>query len=172
VVIRIDEDKSKLALWLGGCQNYQLSSDEAAFRRLLDSAIQDYNEKLKSNVLLMNSRNQLRELGFGKYMEDEWQMLIQYDKVNKEMQTQIEDLKQVAERLRAPQDYTAIMQRLQRDNDWLKERVENLENELVQQRERSHSIISELTTHLSDQRKLLEKLRQSEGQSKKGFWRR
>jgi hypothetical protein len=64
------------------------------------------------------------------------------------------------------------MQRLQKDNDWLKERVENLENELTQQRERSHAIISELTNHLSDQRKLLEKLRQTEGQNRKGFWGR
>ena len=172
VVIRIDEDKSKLALWLNGCQDYEISSDEAAFRRLLNSAIQDYNEKLKSNALLMNSRNQLRELGFGKYMENEWQLLIDHDKKNKDMQRQIEDLQQVTERLRMPQDYATIIQRLQSDNDWLKERVVNLEKELTQQRERAHSIISELTTQLSDQRKLLESLRQSEERVRKSFWRR
>lgn len=172
VAIRIAEDRSKLALWLGGCQKYKISSDEAAFRRPLNSAVQDYNEKLKSNALLMNSRNQLRELGFGKYMEDDWRLLIDYDKKNKDLHGQIEDLQQVAERLRAPQDYTAIMQRLQGDNDWLKERVENLEKELAQQRERAHSIISELTTQLSEQRKLLEKLRPSEELSRKSRWRR
>jgi Fe-S-cluster containining protein len=172
VAIRIDEDKSKLALWLGGCQNYEISSDEAAFRRLLNSAIQDYNDRLKSNVLLMNSRNQLRELGFGKYMEDECRLLTDYNKKNKDMQKQIEDLQQVVERLRAPQDYTAIMQRLQNDNDWLKERVVNLERELAEQRERAHSIISELTTQLSEQRKLLENLRQNEERGGKGFWKR
>ncbi len=43
------------------------------------------------------------------------------------MQTQVQDLQQTIERLRAPQDYMAIMQRLQSDNDWLKNRIENLE---------------------------------------------
>jgi Fe-S-cluster containining protein len=173
VAIRIDEDKSRLALWLGGCQDHKISSDEAAFRKLLNSAIQDYNERLKSNALLMNSRNQLRELGFGEYMENEWQLLMDYNKKNKDMQTQMEDLQQVVERLRAPQDYTNIMQRLQNDNDWLKERVVNLESELTQQRGRAHSIISELTTQLSEQRKLLESLHsEHEERSKKGFWKR
>jgi Fe-S-cluster containining protein len=172
VAVRIDEDRSKLALWLGGCQNYKISSDEAAFRRLLDSAIQDYNEKLSANALLMNRRNHLRELGFGNYMEDEWQLLIDYNKKNSDMNMQIQDLQQVVERLRAPQDYTAIIQRFQGDNDWLKDRVVNLEKELAQQRERAHSIISELTTQLSDQRKLIESLRQSDKQVRKGLWRK
>jgi Fe-S-cluster containining protein len=169
VVIRIDEERNRVARWLGGCQIYKVLSDKAAFHRLLDSAIQDYNEKLMSNALLMYSRNQLRDIGLGKYLEDEWQILIDYNKQNKEMQKQIEDLQQVAERLRAPQDYTAIMQRLQSDNDWLKERVENLEKEMAQQRERAHTIISELTTQLSEQRKLMEGLRQSDQQNRRGF---
>jgi Fe-S-cluster containining protein/uncharacterized coiled-coil protein SlyX len=172
MAIRIDEDKSKLAVWLGGCQDYEVSSDESAFRRLLNSAIQDYNEKLKSNALLMHSRNQLRELGFGKYMENEWPLLIDYDKKNKDMQRQIDDLQKVVERLKAPQDYTAIIQRLQGDNDWLKDRVVNLEKELAQQRGRAHSIISELTAQISDHRKLLESMRQSEEHTRKRFWRR
>lgn len=171
VAIRIDEDRNRLALWLGGCKKYNISSDKTAFQSLLDSAIQDYNEKLMSNALLMYSRNQLRDIGFGKYLEDDWQLLIGYDKKNKGMQKQIEDLQQVAERLRAPQDYTAIMQRLQNDNDWLKERVENLEGEMTQQRERAHSIISELTTQLSEQRKLMESFRQDAENGKKRFWK-
>lgn len=172
VVVRIAEDRSRLALWLGGCQKYEISPDKAAFHRLLDSAIQDYNEKLTSNALLMYSRSQLRDMGLGKYLEDDWQLLIDYDKKNKEMQKQVEDLQQVTERLRAPQDYKAITQRLQNDNDWLKERVENLEKELAQQRERAHSIISELTTQLSEHRKLMENLRQVDEQGKKSFWKR
>ena len=172
VVVRIAEDRSRLALWLGGCQKYRISPDKAAFHRLLDSAIQDYNEKLTSNALLMYSRSQLRDMGLGKYLEDDWQLLIDYDKKNKEMQKQVEDLQQVTERLRAPQDYKAITQRLQNDNDWLKERVENLEKELAQQRERAHSIISELTTQLSEHRKLMENLRQVDEQGKKSFWKR
>ncbi len=172
LAIRIDEDRNRLAIWLGGCQKYEISSDEAPFRRLMDSAIQDYNEKLISNALLMYSRSKLRDLGFGKYLEDEWQLLVDYNKRNKEMQSQIQDLQQVVERLKAPQDYTAIMQRLQNDNDWLKQRVENLEKEMAQQRERAHSIISELTTQLSEHRKLMESLRQNQEAGKKGFWKR
>ncbi len=172
VVIRIDEDKNRLARWLGGCQKCKISSDKAPFQRLLDSAIQDYNEKLTSNALLMYSRSQLRDMGLGKYLEDEWHLLTEYNTKNKDMQKQIEDLQQVAERLRAPQDYTTIMQRLENDNDWLKERVENLEIEVIQQRERAHSIISELTKQLSEQRKLMENLRQSDDQGKKGRWKR
>ena len=172
MAIRIDEDNSKLAVWLGGCQNYEVSSDESTFRKLLNSAIQDYNEKLKSNALLMHSRNQLRELRFGEYMENEWPLLIDYDKKNKDMQRQIEDLKKVVERLKAPQDYATIIQRLQSDNDWLKDRVVNLEKEFAQQRERAHSIISELTAQLSEHRKVLESMHQSEKHSKKHFWRK
>jgi len=172
VAIRLDEDKNKLALWMGGCKNYEISPDKAAFQLLLDSAIKDYNEKLKSNAVLMHLRHELREIGLGKYMEDEWSMLLDYSKKNREMQRQVADLEQVAERLRAPQDYTAIMQRLQNDNDWLKERVVNLEQELSEQRERAHSIISELTTQLSEQRKLMENIRQSEEGGKRGLWRK
>lgn len=172
VAIRIDEDRNKLALWLGGCQNFDISSDKDSFQRLVDSAIQDYNEKLSANALLMSHRNQLRDFGFGKYMEDEWQILTEYNRQNKDMQLQIQDLQKVIERLRAPQDYTSIIQRLQGDNDWLKERILNLEKELSIQRERAHSIISELTLQLSDQRKLLESLRQGDVQNRKSFWRR
>jgi len=172
VAVRIAEDKSKVAIWMGGCQNYEISSDETAFRRLLNSAVQDYNEKLKANALLMNQRSKLRDLGFGIYLEDDWQIMLEYSKNNKDMQKQIVDLQQVTERLRAPQDYKAILQRVQDDNDWLKGRVENLEQEMTQQRERAHSIISELTTQLSEQRKLMENLRQSEQQVKRSFWKK
>jgi len=174
VAVRIDEDRNRLALWLGGCQNYEISTDEAAFRRLLSSAIQDYNEKVTANALLMHSRNKLRECGFGKYMEDEWQILIDRHKKGKEMQKQISDLQQVVDRLRAPQDYTSIIQRLQSENDWLKERMVALENEMAQQRERAHSIISDLTRQLSSEHsKLVESfLRQNGKQEKRHFWKR
>ena len=172
VAIRFDGDKNKLAIWMGGCKNYEISPDKSAFQKLLESAVKDYNEKLKSNALLMHSRNELREIGLGKYMEDEWALLTEYDKKNKVMQQQITDLEHVAERLRAPQDYTNIMQRLQSDNDWLKERVVNLEKELSEQRERAHTVISELTTQLSDQRKLMESIRQSEESGKRSRWRK
>ncbi len=172
VVVRINKDGDRLAIWLGGCQKYKILSDKAAFQSLLDSAIQDYNEKLTSNALLMYSRSQLRDMVLGEYLEDEWHLLTEYNTKNKEMQKQIEDLHQVTERLRAPQDYTNIMQRLEDNNDWLKERVENLEIEVIQQRERAHSIITELTKQLSEQRKLMEDLRQSDEQGKGSRWKR
>lgn len=172
LAIRVDENKNKVAIWMGGCRNYNISTDEQAFRRLLDSAVQDYNEKLMANAVLMNYRTQLRELGFGKYMEDDWQILIQYNKKNKEYETQIKDMQKTIERLRAPQDYTNIMQRLQSDNDWLKEQIVNLEREMSQQREKAHSIISELTTQLSEQRKFMESIQKKEEPVKKGFWKR
>ncbi len=108
----------------------------------------------------------------GEYLEDEWHLLTEYNTKNKDMQKQIDDLQQVTERLRAPQDYTNIMQRLENDNDWLKERVENLEIEVIQQRERAHSIITELTKQLSEQRQLMENLRQGDEEGKKSFWKR
>ena len=172
VAIRIGKDNSKLAVWLGGCRNYEISSDEAAFRRLLNSAVQDYNEKLKSNALLMHFRSQLRDHGFGEYMDDEWGLLTEYNEKNKGMRRQIEDLQSVVDRLRMPQDHVAIAQRAQTDNDWLKERVVNLERELAQQQERAHSIISELTKQLSEHRRLLENLQQSEERNRKAFWKR
>lgn len=172
LAIRIDEDRNRLGLWLGGCKKYKILSDGPAFQKLLDSAIQDYNEKLLSNAILMYSRNQLREIGFGKYLEDDWQRLINFGKKSAEMQKEIEELHQVTERLKAPQDYTAIMQRMEKDNDWLKERVENLEKELTQQHDRAHTIISELTTQLSEQRKLMESIRQGDEQDKRGRWKK
>jgi Fe-S-cluster containining protein len=170
VGIRAAEDKSKVAIWMAGCKHRQLSSDKNAFQNLLSSAVQDYNEKLQANALLMNSRNQLRDIGFGKYMEDDWQMIIDYDKDNKQMLTQISDLEKTVERLRLPQDHVAAIQRMQSDNEWLKDRIVNLENELAQQRERAHNIISELTLQLSEQRKLIDSIQKAETRVKKGFW--
>ena len=76
-----------------------------------------------------------------------------------------------------PQDFNTVIQRLQSDNDWLKERMVNLEKEIKQQSERSHSIISEQTTQISSEyRKLIETIlqmqNQPQSQEKKGFWRK
>ena len=177
IAIRIDENRRKVAFWMGGCKNYDLSDNEPAFRSLFLSAVQDYNEKVTSNSLLMYSRNRLRDLGFGKYMEDEWKTLLDYNKKNKELEKKINDLEQVVERLRMPQDYSAIIQRIQTENDWLKERMVNLEKEMIQQSERAHSVITDLTTQVSSEyRKLLESMIQIQGQvqnrESKGFWRR
>ncbi|HGJ67151.1 TPA: hypothetical protein ENS27_17460 [bacterium] len=173
--IRLDENRNKLALWMGGCKNFTISNNEEAFRKLFLSAVQDYNEKVTANSLLMYSRNRLRDLGYGKYMEDDWEIMIEYDKRNKELQKQVNDLKESVDRLRMPQDYASTIQRLQADNEWLKERLVNLEKEMLLQSERSHSVISDLTTQISSEyRKLLENIVQLQSQNRenKGFWRK
>jgi hypothetical protein len=76
-----------------------------------------------------------------------------------------------------PQDYNAIIQRIQSENDWLKERLVNLEKEMIQQSERAHSVITDLTTQVSSEyRKLLESMIQIQGQMQnresKGFWKK
>ena len=156
-------------LGAGAGDKVVLTSDGYGLRTILNNAVQDYNEKLKSNALLMNRREELREFGFGRYMESEMQILIDYDKKNKDMQKQIADMQLALDRLRSPQDHSTAIQRLQSDNDWLKERMVSLEKESATQIERAHSIISELTTQLSDQRKLLESFRPTEEQGRKRF---
>ncbi len=175
VAIRLDENRNKIAIWMGGCKKYKISDDAEAFQRLFLSAVQDYNEKVTGNSLLMYSRNRLRELNYGKYMEDDWDIMIDYDKRNKELHKEVNDLKETVDRLRMPQDYNATVQRLQDDNEWLKERLINLEKEMIQQSERSHSVISDLTTQISSEyRKLLENIVQLQTQNRenKSFWRK
>lgn len=175
LAVRLDENKRKVAIWMGGCKSYDICDNEPAFRKLFLSAIQDYNEKVTSNSLLMYSRHKLREIGLGKYLEDEWKILIEYDRKNKELTKKIKDLELVVERFRMPQDYGTIIQRLQADNDWLKERMVNLEKEMKQQSERAHSIIAELAGQMSSEyRKLIETILQTKEQSqeRKSFWRR
>lgn len=175
VAVRLDENRRKLAIWMGGCKKYKISDDTEAFQRLLLSSVQDYNEKVTANSLLMYSRNRLREKGYGKYMEDDWKILIDYNKRNKELQKKVNDLQEIVDRLRIPQDYNSTIQRLQTDNDWLKERLVNIEKEMIQQSERAHSVISDLTTQVSSEyRKLLESILQLQSQSheNKGLWRK
>jgi Fe-S-cluster containining protein len=177
IAVRVDENKRKVAFWMGGCKNYDLCDNEPAFRRLFLSAIQDYNEKVTSNSLLMYSRNRIRDIGLGKYMEDDWKILLDHNKKNKELEKKIDDLEKVVERLRMPQDYNVIIQRIQSENDWLKERLVSLEKEMISQSERAHTVISELTTQVSSEyRKLLESMVQMQGQiqnrESKGFWKR
>ena len=171
VVIRIDKDRNRFALWLGGCKDFDISTDKEAFDRLLDSAIHDYNEKIKSNVLLLNRRSELRELGFGKYLEDELSILTDYKNENQEMRAQIQDMEKTLERLKQSREHGESIQRLHDDNDWLKERVVNLEKELSEQRQKAHLIITELTAQLSEQRKLMEHIREGTEGKKKGLWR-
>lgn len=173
VAIRIDEDRNKLAIWMKGCQNYNITEDKEAFQRLLKSAVQDYNEKIISNSLLMYARHKLREAQFGRYMEDEWKILIEYNKKNRELEQKVKDLQETVERFRAPQDSKTLIDRLVSENEWLKERILSLEREIKEQSERAHSIIAELTNKVSsDYRKLLETFIESERKTSRGFWRR
>jgi hypothetical protein len=66
-----DEDGGWLLFWSDSCQSYEIPSDEAASWRLLGKSIQHYNEKLKAVILLAKAREQLVDLGFGKYLGSE-----------------------------------------------------------------------------------------------------
>jgi Fe-S-cluster containining protein len=100
--VKLVEDGKREVLWglSVECRNYEISSDETEFRSLLGSAIQDYNERLKTQALLKNRRNQLRDIGFGKYMEDEWILLAYYYRKYRDMQKQVEELQQRLEQLK------------------------------------------------------------------------
>lgn len=175
IAVRIDEHKNRVGIWMDGCRNFDIKPDKDAFQWLLENAVQDYNEKLKSNALLMHSRQKLRDIGFGRFMEDEMNNLVHYSKKSRELEKQVTDLEKVVERLRIPQDQNAIIERLSNENEWLKERIVSLEKEIEQQRERSHSIISDFTKQFTtEHKKMLESIIQSktEERNKKSFWRR
>ena len=61
----------------------------------LESLISGMNLRdVETQALLKNRRNQLRDFGFGKYMEDEWILLAYYYRKYKDMQKQVEELQQ------------------------------------------------------------------------------
>ncbi len=64
-----DENGDTTIQWFG--DQCKMVSDENLFWRLVDDAIQNWNEGVKTQILLLNARDQLRELGFGKYLGDE-----------------------------------------------------------------------------------------------------
>jgi len=67
--LTIDGDSKTASLhWSNGCHNYETSPDDTPFRELLDAAIENWNEGLKNHILLINHRDQLMDLGFGKYV--------------------------------------------------------------------------------------------------------
>ena len=71
-----DEDENISLQWFGDQCN--ISSDENSFWKLVDNAILNWNEGVKNQMLLMYARDQLREMGFGKYLGDERRYII-YD---------------------------------------------------------------------------------------------
>ena len=54
--------------WFG--RHCKIRSDEASFWKLVGNAVQNWNEGVKTQTLLMNAQDQLRKLGFGKYLGD------------------------------------------------------------------------------------------------------
>jgi Fe-S-cluster containining protein len=54
--------------WFGDQCN--ITSDESIFWKLVDNAILNWNEGVKNQLLLMNAQDQLRDMGFGKYLGD------------------------------------------------------------------------------------------------------
>ena len=64
-----NEYESPSLQWFG--DQCKIVSDENSFWRLVDNAVLNWNEGVKNQLLLMNARDELRELGFGKYLGDE-----------------------------------------------------------------------------------------------------
>ena len=64
-----DGNENASIQWFG--ERCKIISDESSFWRLFDNAVQNWNEGVKSQLLLMNARDELREIGFGKYLGDE-----------------------------------------------------------------------------------------------------
>lgn len=60
--------------WFGDQCN--IVSDEITFWRLLDNAILNWNEGVKNQLLLLDARDQLRDIGFGKYLGDEQRYIL------------------------------------------------------------------------------------------------
>ena len=75
-VIR-DENEDTIVQWFG--DQCKMVSDESLFWMLVDNAIQNWNEGIKTQILLLNARDQLRELGFGKYLGDEQRYIMNED---------------------------------------------------------------------------------------------
>ena len=64
-----DKDGSISLRWFGDQCN--ISSDESRFWKLVNNAVLSWNEGVKNQILLINARDQLREMGFGKFLGDE-----------------------------------------------------------------------------------------------------
>jgi Fe-S-cluster containining protein len=73
-----NEDGNVSIQWFG--DHCRIISDEAIFWRLVDNAIQNWNEGVETQIMLMNARDQLRDLGFGKYLGDEQRYMIDGDR--------------------------------------------------------------------------------------------
>ena len=69
-----DEDGNMLVEWRTSCYDHVLSSDKAAFQQLFDNAVWVSNEWIRNHLLLMYARDELREMGFDKYLgsEENW----------------------------------------------------------------------------------------------------
>jgi len=72
-----DENEDITIQWFG--DQCKIVSDENLFWILVDNAIQNWNEGIKTQILLLNARDQLRELGFGKYLGDEQRYIMDED---------------------------------------------------------------------------------------------
>ena len=69
-----NENEEASIQWFG--ERCKIISDESSFWRLFDHAVQNWNEGMKSQILLMDARDELREIGFGKYLGDERRYLL------------------------------------------------------------------------------------------------
>lgn len=63
------EDGNMSLQWFGDQCN--ISFDESRFWKLVNNAILNWNEGMKNQLLLLDARDQLRDMGFDKYLGDE-----------------------------------------------------------------------------------------------------
>ena len=69
--IRQNAKGELVAQWEARCRHYKISSDKAAFLELYDSAIRSCNEWICNHMLMIHAREQLRKIGFDKYLGEE-----------------------------------------------------------------------------------------------------
>ncbi len=64
-----DEDGNMSLQWFG--DQCSMSFNESRFWQLVNNAILNWNEGIKNQLLLLNARDYLRDMGFDKYLGDE-----------------------------------------------------------------------------------------------------
>ena len=66
-----DKEGNLLVQWIAQCKSFRLSSDKTVFLKLFDDLIHSCNEWTSNHMMLIHAREELREMGFGKYLGDE-----------------------------------------------------------------------------------------------------
>lgn len=71
LTLQQDNDGNLLIQWIERCKHYKISQEKAIFLQLFDDLIRSYNEWTSNHMLIIHARDQLRDMGFGKYLGNE-----------------------------------------------------------------------------------------------------